>query len=161
MPFNYLHLGLIAALFPRARVVHCRRDPVDTCLSCYFQHLVEPQAFTPDLTFLGHYYREYERLMAHWARVLPLPVFELNYEELTADQEAVSRRLVEFCGLDWDDRCLRFHETQRTVLTPSALQVRQPMYRNSVGRWKRYEKHLGPLLEALGQVTAPGASGPG
>jgi tetratricopeptide (TPR) repeat protein len=149
MPFNYLHLGLIATLFPRARVVHCRRDPIDTCLSCYFQHLVEPQAFTPDLTFLGHYYREYERLMAYWARALPLPMFELRYEELTADQEAVSRRLIEFCGLDWDERCLRFHETERTVLTPSALQVRQPLYRSSVGRWKRYEKHLGPLIEAL------------
>jgi len=150
MPFNFLHLGLIAALFPRARVVHCRRDPLDTCLSCYFQNFVEPQAFTPDLAHLGHYYREYERLMAHWARVLPLPVFELRYEELTADQEAVSRRLLDFCGLDWDERCLRFNETQRTVLTPSALQVRRPLYRTSVGRWKRYERHLKPLLDALG-----------
>ncbi len=160
MPFNGLHLGLIATLFPRARVVYCRRDPVDTCLSCYFQHLVEPQAFTSDLGHLGHYYREYERLMAHYARVLPVPIFELSYEELTGDQEAVSRRLVEFCGLDWDERCLRFHETERVVLTPSTLQVRRPLYRSSVGRWKHYEAHLRPLLEALGRVTAPPASGP-
>src|SRR5262249_36120460 len=90
-------------------------------------------------------------LMAHWERVLPIPIFQLGYEELTSDQEAVSRRLVEFCGLDWDERCLHFHQTERAVLTSSALQVRQPLYRSSVGRWKRYEKHLGPLLEGLGR----------
>jgi hypothetical protein len=151
MPHNYLHLGLIAALFPRSRIVHCRRDPVDTCLSCYFQEFVNPLPYGPDLASLGRYYREYERLMAHYAQVLPLPLFELNYEELTAQQEAVSRRLVEFCGLDWDDRCLRFHETARTVRTSSSLQVRKPMYTSSVGRWKRYEAHLGPLLDALRQ----------
>jgi tetratricopeptide (TPR) repeat protein len=149
-PFNFLHLGVIATLFPRARIIHCRRDPVDTCLSCYFQNFGEPLAFSLDLRHLGLYYREYERLMDHWARVLPVPVFELRYEELTADQEAVSRRLVEFCGLDWDERCLRFHDTRRPVRTASTLQVRRPMYRSAVGRWKRYEAHLGPLLEALG-----------
>ncbi len=150
-PFNFLHLGLIATLFPRARIIHCRRDPVDTCLSCYFQNFGEPMGFTLDLEHLGLYYREYERLMAHWAQVLPVPVFELDYEELTADQEAVSRRLVAFCGLEWDERCLRFHETRRPVRTASTLQVRRPMYRDAVGRWKRYAAHLGPLLEALGE----------
>jgi tetratricopeptide (TPR) repeat protein len=151
-PFNFQHLGLIATLFPRARVIHCRRDPIDTCLSCFVQFFGKPHPFALDLAHLGHYYREYERLMDHWRRVLPLPLFELHYEELTADQEAVSRRLVEFCGLDWDERCLRFHETQRPVRTASTLQVRRPMYRSSVGRWKRYEAHLGPLLEALGDT---------
>jgi hypothetical protein len=154
-PFNFLHLSLIVTLFPRARLVHCRRDPVDTCLSCYFQNFGEPMGFTLDLRHLGLYYRAYERLMAHWARVLPVPVFELQYEELTADQEAVSRRLVEFCGLDWDERCLRFHETRRPVRTASTLQVRRPMYQSAVGRWKRYEAHLGPLLEALGRSPDP------
>jgi tetratricopeptide (TPR) repeat protein len=149
MPFDFLHLGVIATLFPRARIVHCRRDPIDTCLSCYFQNFVEPQTFTTELSHLGHYYREYERLMAHWMQVLPVPIFELRYEELIADQEAVSRRLLEFCCLDWDERCLRFNETDRPVLTPSALQVRRPLYRSAVGRWKRYERHLKPLLEAL------------
>ncbi len=148
-PFNFLHLGLIATLFPKARIIHCQRDALDTCLSCYFQGLGGPQAFTPDLQHLGQYVREYERLMDHWRRVLPVPLFELRYEELTTDQEAVTRHMVEFCGLAWDDRCLRFHETQRAILTPSTLQVRQPMYRGSVGRWKRYEKHLGPLRDAL------------
>jgi len=149
MPFNFLHLGLIATLFPKARIVHCRRDSVDTCLSCFFQNFGEPHGFTLDLAHLGAYYREYERLMAHWHRVLPAPIFDLCYEELTADQEAVSRRLVAHCGLEWDERCLRFNETERAVRTASTLQVRKPIYRSAVGRWKRYEKHLGPLLEAL------------
>lgn len=148
-PLNYLHLGLVATLFPRARIIHCRRNVLDTCLSCYFQDFALPHPHTLDLRHLGQYYREYERLMAHWARVLPVPVFELRYEELTADPEAISRRLVAFCGLEWDERCLRFNDTPRMVRTASKLQVRRPMYRSSVGRWKAYERHLQPLFEAL------------
>jgi Flp pilus assembly protein TadD len=148
-PLNFRYLGLIRMLFPRARIIHCRRDPIDTCLSCYFRNFADAFPFARDLRSLGHFYRQYERLMAHWARVLPGPSFELPYEELTANQEEVSRRLVAFCGLEWDERCLRFHDTRRTVRTASALQVRRPMYRSSVGRWRRYEAHLGPLLEAL------------
>jgi hypothetical protein len=149
MPSNYLNLGLIATLFPKARIIHCRRDPVDTCLSCYFQNFQEPIAYTLDLRHLGQYYREYERLMAHWRAVLPVGVFDLAYEELTADLEGVSRCLLDFCGLPWDDRCLRFNESRRIVRTSSALQVRQPVYRSSVGKWKRYEAQLGPLIAAL------------
>jgi hypothetical protein len=155
---NFFQLGLIATLFPGARVIHCRRDPVDVCLSCYFQNFAHPHLFTLDLRHLGHYYREYERLMAHWVKVLPLPLLDLQYEELTADPEVVSRRLLAFCGLEWDERCLRFHDTQRVVHTSSVLQVRQPMYRSSVGRWKRYEAHLQPLLEAM-RESEPGAGG--
>jgi tetratricopeptide (TPR) repeat protein len=151
LPANYLNLGLIATLFPKSRIIHCRRDPVDTCLSCYFQNFQEPIAYTLDLRHLGVYYREYERLMAHWAAVLPMPFFDLSYEELTAEQEATSRRLVDFCGLEWDERCLRFHETARAVQTASVLQVRQPIYRSSVGRWRRYEAFVQPLLEELGR----------
>jgi tetratricopeptide (TPR) repeat protein len=150
-PFNFLRLGFIAMLFPRAKIIHCRRDPVDTCMSCYFQNFESPLPFTLDLGHLGVYYREYQRLMEHWKRVLPLPIFELNYEELTARQEEVSRRMVEFCGLEWDERCLRFNETQRVVRTASAMQVRQAMYRTSVGRWKRYEAQIPPLHEELGR----------
>jgi tetratricopeptide (TPR) repeat protein len=149
MPVNFQHLGLIATLFPRAQIIHCHRDPIDTCLSCFSQNFGEPQAFTLDLRHLGFYYRQYERLMAHWKAVLPAPIFELQYEELTAEPEAVSRRLLAFCGLDWDERCLRPHEAQRPVRTASMLQVRKPIYRSAVGRWKRYEKHVQPLLEAL------------
>jgi tetratricopeptide (TPR) repeat protein len=150
MPLNFLGLGLIATLFPRARIIHCRRDPVDTCLSCYFRDFTTSFTFKYDLHHLGIYYREYARLMAHWRRVLPAPMFELQYEELTAEPEAVSRLLIEYCGLAWDERCLRFNETERPVRTASTAQVRQPMYRSAVGRWRRYEKHLGPLLAALG-----------
>jgi tetratricopeptide (TPR) repeat protein len=150
-PLNFLHLGLIATLFPKAQIIHCRRDPIDTCLSCHFQNFAGPFPFTKDLRHLGLYYREYERLVAHLATVLPLPIFELSYEELTAEQEATSRRLVAFCGLEWDERCLRFHETERPVWTASVLQVRQPLYPSSVRRWKRYESHLRPLLDALGR----------
>jgi tetratricopeptide (TPR) repeat protein len=150
MPLNYQHLGVIAVLFPKARIIHCRRDPIDTCLSCYFQDFSRPLPFGPNLTHLGHHYREYERLMAHYSLVLPLPLFELCYEDLIKDQEDVCRRLLDFCGLEWDGRCMRFHETTRTVNASNALEVRQPLYRTSVSRWKRYERHLGPLLEALG-----------
>jgi tetratricopeptide (TPR) repeat protein len=149
MPFNYLRLGLLTALFPRARIIHCRRNPLDTCLSCYFQDLSGIHSFTLDLADLGHYYREYERLMAHWRAVSPVRVFNLDYEALTADLEGVSRRLVDFCGLPWDERCLHFHENQRIVRTSSALQVRQPVYRSSVGKWKHYEAYIQPLIEAL------------
>jgi tetratricopeptide (TPR) repeat protein len=149
LPGNFLNLGFIATLFPRARIIHCRRDPVDTCLSNYIQNYQGSVPYTLDLVHLGRFYRAYERLMAHWASVLPMPVFELQYEEMTARQEEVSRRLVAFCGVDWDDRCLRFHETQRAVRTASLLQVRQPLYRSSVGRWKRYEAFLQPLIETL------------
>lgn len=147
-PGNILHLGLITTLFPRARVIHCRRDPMDTCVSCYLQNFRDVN-FTQDLADIGAYYRHYERLVRHWAKVLPIAVHEVHYEELVANQEAESRKLVAFCGLEWDDRCLQFHETERAVHTASKLQVRQPMYRSSVGRWKRFEKHLQPLIAAL------------
>jgi Sulfotransferase family len=152
LPGNYLNLGFIATLFPKARIIHCRRDPVDTCLSNYIQNYQGSIPYARDLVHLGRYYRAYARLMAHWAKVLPVPIFELQYEEMTAGPEALSRRLIAFCGLEWDERCLRFHETQRVVRTASVLQVRQPIYRSSVGRWKRYEAFLQPLTETLGDV---------
>jgi tetratricopeptide (TPR) repeat protein len=153
---NFLHLGLLAALLPRARVVHCRRDPLDTCVSC-FQQIFRGLTYTLDLADLGRYYRGYERLMAHWRAVRPLPMLEVVYEELVADVEGVSRRLVEFCGLPWDERCLRFYENPRAVRTVSKQQVRQPVYRSSVQRWRRYGAHLGPLIEALGLPTQASA----
>jgi hypothetical protein len=148
LPINFLHLGLIATLFPRARVLHCRRDRLDTCLSCYVQYF-HALNFTWDLEDLGKYHREYERLMAHWRTALPLRLLDVSYEELVSDQEAVSHRMIAFCGLDWDERCLAFHENPRPVHTMSMLQVRRPMYASSVGRWRRYEKQLEPLRKAL------------
>jgi hypothetical protein len=130
---------------------------MDTCLSCYFQNFTWVN-YACSLEDLGYFHRQYERLMEHWRQVLPTRIYEVDYEELVRDQERVSRELVAFCGLGWDDRCLRFHENARTVQTASKLQVRRPMYASSVSRWKRYERHLQPLQHALGLGTGPSAS---
>jgi tetratricopeptide (TPR) repeat protein len=150
MPHNFRWLGLIDQLFPGAQVIHCVRDPMDNCLSIHFQKFNMHHAYSSDLAALGRYYRRYQALMEHWRKVLRIRILDLRYEDLVADQEGVTRQLIEFFGLDWDDRCLRFHESERIVTTPSYDQVRQPIYRKSIGRWKNYEKHLEPLKDALG-----------
>lgn len=150
MPHNYQHMGLIAMLFPTAKVIHCVRDPRDVCLSIYFQYFAEGHTYAHDMESLGLYYRQYERLMEHWRCVLDLPILEVCYEQLVTHQEAVSKQLIEFVGLSWDDRCLAFHKTGRLVATPSYDQVRRPMYTSSVGRWRNYEWAIGPLTRALG-----------
>jgi tetratricopeptide (TPR) repeat protein len=147
LPTNFMHLGLIAVLFPQARVIHCRRDPSDTCLSCYFHNFRLP--FTNSLEHLGIAYKNYERLMAHWRRVLPIPIYDVAYEDLVDNVETASRALVAHCGLEWDPRCLDFHAAKRTVNSPSAHEVRRPVYKSSLGRWQHYAKHLTPLLDAL------------
>lgn len=153
MPHNFELLGLVALLFPRARIIHCRRDPLDNCVSCFTNRFSENHGYNTDLRQLGAYYREYKRLMDHWRRVLPLPMLEIDYQEMIDDQETQSRRLIDFLGLDWDPACLDFHKTERTVQTISRWQVRQPIYKTSVKRWKDYEKHIGPLKEALGDLA--------
>ena len=149
MPQNFLHLGLIALLFPKARVIHCRRDPLDVCLSCYFQNFHRAN-FAWSLEDLGQYHAEYERLMAHWQDVLPLRMMEVRYEDLVTRQEELTRELVRFCGLEWEDSCLSFHKNSRRVQTASALQVRRPMYNSSIGRWHKYRTQLEPLRQSLG-----------
>jgi tetratricopeptide (TPR) repeat protein len=150
LPGNFRHAGAIHLALPKARIIHSRRDPVDTCLSCFTKLFRGEQAHTYDLGELGRYYRAYERLMAHWRAVLPASVFlEVDYEALVADPEAQTRRLLAHCGLDWDPACLAFHETRRPVRTASASQVRRPLYRRSVGRWRRYGPLLAPLLSEL------------
>ncbi len=149
MPLNFLHLGLISSLFPSARIIHCVRDPMDICLSCFMTHFNYPQPFKHDLAHLGHFYRLYEKLMGHWKGVIDLPMLEVSYEEVVANPEAQSRRMVEFLDLPWDDRCLDFHRTKRPCATASVMQVRRPLYDSSVGRWRHYEKHLGRLKTAL------------
>ncbi len=156
MPANFLRLAMIALLFPGARVVHCRRDPGDTALSCFFQDFSHLR-FSFDLAWIGAYMRGYRRLMAHWAEVLPIPLMTVDYEALVADPERWSRALIDFAGLPWDDACLRPHETERAVRTASVWQVRQPVYGSSVGRWKRYEAQMAPFFAALGE--APGDGG--
>ncbi|MEE9479771.1 MAG: sulfotransferase, partial [Kiloniellales bacterium] len=153
MPNNFLHLGLIALLFPRARIIHCVRDPIDTCLSCYFQNFARGNFQSFDLGHAGLYYRQYERLMAHWGEVLDLPILEVRYEEHVAEPEKVCRDMLEFLELDWDPACLRFHESSRFTKTASRDQVREPIYTSSAGRWRNYERHIGPLIEALGLET--------
>ncbi len=149
LPSNVYRLGLIALLFPSARVIFCRRDARDTCLSCYFQHFFEVNAFSFDLADCGHEYLACDRLMNYWRQALPLRTLEMQYEDLVGDFEAESRRLIEFLGLQWDPACLEFHRTPATILTASDWQVRQPLYKRSVGRWRNYEKYLGPLFEVL------------
>lgn len=149
MPHNFQHIGLIRLLFPESPIIHCVRDPMDTCLSIYFHDFAGRHPYAYDLESLGHYYRQYQRLMAHWREVLQVPMFEVRYEEMVADQERVSRALVDFCGLGWDERCLRFHKTERLVNTASYQQVRKPIYKSSAGRWRNYERYLRPLQEAL------------
>jgi len=147
---HFVYLGLLATLFPRARVIYCRRDPRDVCLSCYF-HNFQGMDYSWSLEDLAVYYRQYERLMAHWADVLPLPIHEVHYEGLIAHQEEVTRSLLTFCGLDWDEGCLAFHKTRRAVQTASTIQVRKPLSAKSIGRWRNYRTHLAPLLAALAE----------
>jgi len=154
MPDNIIALGMAAVLFPKARVVFCRRDPRDTCLSCYFQRFNQPLVWDTDLVDCGSRALEIERLAEHWRRVLPLRMLTIDYEALVADLERESRRLIEFLGLDWEPVCLDFHKTERPVLTASGWQVRQPLFTRSVGRWRKYERHLGPLLQVLAQGAA-------
>jgi len=154
MPLNFLHLGLIALLFPNAHIIHCRRNPLDTCLSCYFQNFSGNHAYAGDLENLGHYYRQYERLMLHWYKVLPVPVHTVDYEKLIDNPESVSRQLLAYSGLEWHDDCLKFHQTRRHVHTASLVQVRQPLYRSSVSRWRHYDKFLHTLKSSLGNTDS-------
>jgi len=149
MPLNLKNLGVIAMLFPKARIVHCMRNPVDNCLSIYFQNFGRGNIFANDLEDLGDYYAEVDRLARLWKETLPIPIFELPYEQVVEDPETWARKLIDSIGLDWDPRCLEFHKTERAVRTASAWQVKQPIYKRSVARWKRYGDALEPLLATL------------
>jgi tetratricopeptide (TPR) repeat protein len=153
MPHNFERLGLIALLFPRARVIHCRRDPLDTCLSIFMQDFQQAHGYASDLKSLGLYYAEYERLMVHWRQVLPVPLLEVDYERLIEDAPAEIRKIIDFAGLKWDDACLNFHRTRRAVATSSHWQVRQPIYATSIKRWHNYRQFLTPLIETLGNTA--------
>lgn len=146
MPKNFLLLGMVELLLPDIHVIHCMRDARDTCLSCYFTDFGTRHDFTFNLGDLASVYRDYRRVMAHWKNVLTLPILDVRYEDLVADQEGQTRRMLNFLALPWDDRCLAFHQNKRMVATASRDQVRRPLYASSVGRWKHYEKHIGELL---------------
>ena len=146
MPGNFVQIGLIKTLFPRCRIIHCRRNALDTCLSNYFNYFAAGNQYSFDLAELGAHYLDYERIMAHWNSLFESQILDVQYEQLVANQEAVSRRVIEYLGLDWDDRCLKHYENKRAVHNLSSRQVRKPVYTSSIRRWKNYEKHLGPLI---------------
>jgi len=155
LPHNFLYTGYIAKALPNARIICLRRDPVDTCLSNFrqlFSQLSPLYGYSFDLLDTGRYFAMFDRLMAHWQRVLPGRILEVEYEALVDSQEEHSRRLLEFCGLPWDPRCLQFEKNDAPVNTASAVQVRAPMYRTAVRRWKKYEAQLAPLLDLLGNA---------
>jgi tetratricopeptide (TPR) repeat protein len=153
---NFSLVGFVHLLLPAARIIHVRRDPIDTCLSCFATLFTAGHPYAYDLVELGRYYRAYASLMAYWRRLLPADaMLEIHYERLVSDLTAEARRMIAHCGVEWNDRCVDFHETKRAVSTASAAQVRRPLYGSSVGRWRRHRELLQPLLGAL--AIAPGA----
>ena len=157
-PTDFRYLGLVATMFPNARILHVRRDPRDTCLSCYFQNFRNGNEYSFDLQDVGVYYRLYEQLMQHWHTLIPAQLLSVSYEALVTEPEPVVRELLDFCGLDWDPACLEPHKADGAVATASRWQVRRPINRSAMHRWKRYESHIGALLDALGSV--PDANAP-
>jgi tetratricopeptide (TPR) repeat protein len=159
-PENFRLVGLIHLALPNARIIHVRRDPVDTCFSCFSKLFVDNMPYAYNLEELGRYYRAYEDLMAHWRAILPPGVMiDVQYEEVVADLEGQTRRILSHCDVEWDARCLDFHRTARSVRTASVAQVRQPIYQSSIGRWRAYESFLAPLISALGAGAGGGAPG--
>jgi len=141
-------------MLPNAKIIHVIRNPVDTCLSCFTKLSSRGLDQSYDLSELGQYYAGYARLMDHWREVLPAGAFlDVQYEDIVADQETQARRMIDFCGLEWNDACINFHKLKRSVNTASVTQVRKPIYKSSVERWRAYEKYLGPLLDALGDLA--------
>lgn len=152
LPNNYEHVGMIGLLLPGAKIIHCRRDALDTCVSCFMLDFVGDRnhGYSYNLEHMAHHYKLYQRYMEHWRAVSAIEMLEVNYEELVADPVEGAKRIIEYVGLEWDDQCAKSHETKRAVSTLSSDQVRKPMYTSSVSRWKNYEKHIGVLIEALG-----------
>lgn len=150
MPHNFYHLGLIAQLFPQSRIICCTRDPLDTGLSCFRQNFRATHTYATDLGSIGHFIVQHQKLMAHWRKVLPLPILDLRYEDLVAHAEGIVKKVLEFLGLPWDPAVLDFHQSDRLTKTASYHQVRQPLHNRFVGRSAPYWKHLKPLVRALG-----------
>ena len=150
MPGNFNYLGFIAHLFPAVKIIDCRRDPIDNCLSCFMQNFSRRHEYSNDLGHLAIAYKEYERLMDYWNEHLPIPIYRLQYEDMVENHEESVRKLLEFCELEWDDSVLEYYKTKRNVQTASVVQVRQPLYTSAINRWKKYEKHLKPLIKGLG-----------
>ncbi len=156
MPENFFYVGLIRLMLPQAKIIHIMRDPMDSCLSCYgLLFDGDKQAFSYDLEMLGRYYTRYAHVMAHWHAVLPDTILALRYEDLVQNTAAEARRVLDYIGLPWDERCLEFHRNPRRVDTASAAQVRKPIYTGSMKRWQRFEKHLEPLARIIEKAGSP------
>lgn len=153
MPGNFTMVGLISAILPRAKIIHSRRHPVETCLSNYRIHFAEGQLWSYNLRELGRYYKRYWNLMQHWRHEFPNVMLEVRYEDNVADVEGQAKKIIDYLGLGWDENCLNFYNTDRPVKTASASQVRKPIYHTSTNRWRKFEKYLGPLLEELGDIV--------
>ena len=149
LPHNYLYVGLIASALPNARIVHVTRNPIDSCFANYKQLFADAYFHTYDQREMARHYVRYRRLMQHWATVLPGRFLDVAYEDVTSELEREARRIVEYLGLPWEDACLAFHRNSAAVSTASAIQVREPVYRRSVDRWRRYESQLQPTIEVL------------
>ena len=153
MPSNFFFIGLIKLALPHAKIIHCSRSPLDTCLSCYSIHFPYGQEFSNELTELGHYYQQYDRLMCHWNKVLPDEIMNISYENLVSNTEEETKNLLEYCELSWEQNCIEFYKTNRQITTASSKQVRQPIYKTSMYRWKYFKKYLQPLISALGPLA--------
>jgi len=151
LPANFRSLGLIAALFPKAKIIHIRRNPLDTCISIFCNMFDKGHPYATGLEAVGDYYRQYTALMEYWKEVLPIPILDVRYEDLVADQEQKSREIISYLGLEWDPACLEFHKQKKAAMTMSSIQVRKPMNASSIARWKRYEKYIQPLEKGLGE----------
>jgi len=149
MPSNFFYLGYISVLFPHARVIHCKRNPLDTCLSMYFQAFQTGHQYSFDLNNLGHWYKDYIRLMEYWSSILGERILDIEYDDTVNETEKTARKMIEFCGLEWDEKCLEFYNNRRDIRTASMWQARQPIYKTSLERWKRYDQHIGVLKEIL------------
>jgi hypothetical protein len=150
MPNNFQHVGLIQLILPNAKIIDARRHPLGACFSAFKQHFAQGQNFSYDLVDLGHYYRDYLNLMNHYDAALPGRIHRVIYEDMVEDTESVVRRLLDYCGLPFEDACLKFYENDRAVRTVSSEQVRTPIFRSGLDQWKRFEPWLEPLKAALG-----------
>jgi Sulfotransferase family len=151
MPNNFPSIGFILTILPEAKIIDARRHPLDSCFGSLKQHFAHGQTWSYDLQEIGEYYLEYRKLMRHWHQVLPGKILEVRYEDLVSDQQVQTRRLLDFCGLPWEEGCLSFHETERAVRTASSEQVRQPLYSSSIHHWKNFSTELQPLLEIVSE----------
>ncbi len=153
MPGNFMHLGVIQTILPQAKIIHCKRSPLDTCLSCYSRNFGERWRLTTNFDDLAQYYKAYQELMHHWRSVLTHPILDVRYEDVIQHTEETVEKILSYCELPWDENCLRFYETKRDVKTASYIQVRQPIYTSALQRWRKYEKHLQPYLPLIGESS--------